>query len=171
MSRVPGSLGSFVTDLVLPVQRRFFTEIRAGLKPEEFRLRNEYWERRIEGRVFSNVVITLGYPRREDIARRITRPWRGYRVTTIEHSLFGPDPVEVYAIWVADAELLGGPLCRCLRCLRERDARDPDTDCPTTWSQMVVCRVCGNKRCPHATDHRNACTRSNAPGQVGSVYQ
>lgn len=35
---------------------------------------------------------------------------------------------------------------------------------------MVVCDVCGNKRCPHATDHRHTCTGSNASGQVGSVF-
>ncbi|MFS8319194.1 hypothetical protein RPF54_24860, partial [Enterobacter hormaechei subsp. xiangfangensis] len=28
----------------------------------------------------------------------------------------------------------------------------------------------GNKRCPHANDHRNACTGSNEPGQEGSAY-
>lgn len=26
------------------------------------------------------------------------------------------------------------------------------------------------KRCPHATDHRNPCTESNEPGQLGSRY-
>jgi len=36
--------------------------------------------------------------------------------------------------------------------------------------RMVVCPVCGNKRCPHANDHRNACTGSNEPGQPGSAY-
>ncbi len=35
---------------------------------------------------------------------------------------------------------------------------------------FIVCRDCGNKRCPHATDHRHACTGSNEPGQVGSRY-
>ena len=35
---------------------------------------------------------------------------------------------------------------------------------------MIVCATCGNKRCPHATDHRNSCTASNAPGQSGSDY-
>ena len=35
---------------------------------------------------------------------------------------------------------------------------------------MIVCPVCGNKRCPHASDHREACTASNEPGQVGSRY-
>jgi hypothetical protein len=36
---------------------------------------------------------------------------------------------------------------------------------------MVVCIDCGNKRCPKATDHRNACTGSNKPGQKGSAYE
>lgn len=35
---------------------------------------------------------------------------------------------------------------------------------------MVVCTNCGNKRCPHATDHRLGCTNSNDPGQLGSRY-
>ncbi|WP_275256090.1 DUF550 domain-containing protein [Citrobacter freundii] len=43
---------------------------------------------------------------------------------------------------------------------------------PVTMSDMrfVVCPDCGNKRCPHANDHRNACTGSNEPGQQGSAY-
>lgn len=36
---------------------------------------------------------------------------------------------------------------------------------------MVVCETCGNKRCPHATNHRLACTGSNAPGQAGSLWE
>lgn len=40
---------------------------------------------------------------------------------------------------------------------------------PVTISDMrfVVCPECGNKRCPHANDHRHACTGSNEPGQEG----
>lgn len=43
---------------------------------------------------------------------------------------------------------------------------------PVTMNDMrfVVCPECGNKRCPRANDHRNACTGSNAPGQDGSAY-
>lgn len=59
----------------------------------------------------------------------------------------------------------------------ERDALNaPDCWCRTcrtvTISDMrfVVCPECGNKRCPHANDHRNACTGSNEPGQEGSAY-
>ncbi|EOX4270006.1 DUF551 domain-containing protein [Citrobacter freundii] len=43
---------------------------------------------------------------------------------------------------------------------------------PVTMSDMrfVVCPECGNKRCPRANDHRNVCTGSNEPGQIGSAY-
>ncbi|MCU6683316.1 hypothetical protein M8320_15085 [Leclercia sp. H6W5] len=43
---------------------------------------------------------------------------------------------------------------------------------PVTISDMrfVVCPDCGNKRCPHANDHRNTCTGSNELGQEGSAY-
>ena len=35
---------------------------------------------------------------------------------------------------------------------------------------MVLCPLCGCKRCPHATNHVHACTQSNESGQVGSTY-
>ena len=61
--------------------------------------------------------------------------------------------------------------------LAERDALNaPDCWCrtcrPITLRGMrfVVCPDCGNKRCPRANDHRNACTGSNEPGQEGSAY-
>lgn len=37
--------------------------------------------------------------------------------------------------------------------------------------RMIVCGICGNKRCPHATNHINACTGSNEPGQKGSSWE
>jgi hypothetical protein len=36
--------------------------------------------------------------------------------------------------------------------------------------RMILCELCGNKRCPHANDHQNACTKSNEVGQPGSAY-
>ena len=38
------------------------------------------------------------------------------------------------------------------------------------YTRMFLCPQCGNKRCPRATDHREACTDSNDPGQEGSRY-
>lgn len=37
--------------------------------------------------------------------------------------------------------------------------------------RMILCATCGNKRCPHATNHRNACTNSNEAGQKGSSWE
>ncbi|WP_249418808.1 hypothetical protein [Enterobacter roggenkampii] len=59
-----------------------------------------------------------------------------------------------------------------------RESAETSTKCwcrtcrPITLTDMrfVVCPQCGNKRCPHANDHRHACTRSNEPGQEGSAY-
>jgi hypothetical protein len=35
---------------------------------------------------------------------------------------------------------------------------------------MILCPLCGNKRCPMASDHTLECTGSNEEGQAGSVY-
>ncbi len=53
-------------------------------------------------------------------------------------------------------------------------AAAPKPECcrPVAMTNMrfVVCPDCGNKRCPRANDHRNACTGSNELGQEGSAY-
>lgn len=85
-------------DLVLPLRAIYFDQIKAGTKPEEFRLVTPFWRRRLEGRTFDRIVLTLGYPKRDDHDRRLIRPWRGYRVITITHPHFGSDPVQVFAI-------------------------------------------------------------------------
>lgn len=59
-----------------------------------------------------------------------------------------------------------GP-CQCLKCLRERDVPG---QVPAEMGHMILCSVCGNKRCPHSDDHNNPCTGSNEPGQSGSRY-
>lgn len=53
-------------------------------------------------------------------------------------------------------------LCGCHRCINGRKE---------LAMHMVLCETCGNKRCPHASDHNLACTGSNEPGQPGSVYE
>jgi hypothetical protein len=56
--------------------------------------------------------------------------------------------------------------CECRECLSGKY----EYGLPVTMTRMVVCTECGNKRCPHANDHRNDCTGSNEPGQAGSAY-
>lgn len=77
------------------------------------------------------------------------------------------------------------PECECSGCkataricaeLSVNSPANPDCWCrtcrPVVLNDMrfVVCPDCGNKRCPRANDHRNACTGSNEPGQEGSAY-
>ena len=64
--------------------------------------------------------------------------------------------------------------CWCYEC-RKNDVvsyLDEDKKFPITYpmSRMILCPQCGNKRCPHATNHEYACTNSNQPGQPGSRY-
>ncbi len=56
--------------------------------------------------------------------------------------------------------------CPCYTCLDDpsRGFENP------VLTRMVLCPVCGNKRCPKATHHDNECTHSNEPGQPGSNY-
>lgn len=59
-------------------------------------------------------------------------------------------------------ESLRAGKCGCWNCLEERNE---------DRMHMILCKVCGNKRCPRANYHIYACTGSNAPGQPGSAYE
>lgn len=50
----------------------------------------------------------------------------------------------------------------CHRCIEEQGG---------SAMRMILCGTCGNKRCPKADDHRNKCSGSNEPGQIGSAYE
>jgi hypothetical protein len=53
---------------------------------------------------------------------------------------------------------LDGNRCTCSKCWVD-------------YPYFRVCPDCGNKRCPKAANHKNACTSSNEPGQKGSNYE
>lgn len=92
--------------LQLALKDEYFQAIKAGTKTEEFRVANAFWSKRLLGKTFDRVVLTLGYPSRRDHARRIVKPWRGMRRTQIKHQLFGSKPVEVFAIDVSAPAIL-----------------------------------------------------------------
>lgn len=65
--------------------------------------------------------------------------------------------------------------CRCYECRKDEVVEYLDKNnqqYPITYpmTRMILCPTCGNKRCPHATDHNLQCTGSNGPGQPGSRY-
>lgn len=86
--------------LTLALKGIYFDEIKSGVKTEEYRLITPYWAKRLEGRVYDHIMLTRGYPPREDMSRRLIRPWDGFHRRTITHPHFGTDPVTVYAIKV-----------------------------------------------------------------------
>ena len=84
--------------LTLPLKSIYFNQIKSGEKPEEYRLCTPYWARRLVGREYDQIVLTLGYPKAYDTERRLVRPWRGFTIKTLQHPHFGAKPVTVYAI-------------------------------------------------------------------------
>ena len=64
-------------------------------------------------------------------------------------------------------EAAGVTGCRCAACIKGVKL----FGFPLSSQVMILCPTCGNKRCPHATNHENQCTGSNEPGQPGSSYQ
>jgi hypothetical protein len=60
--------------------------------------------------------------------------------------------------------------CICHKCIKENNLTN-EAGWPLSSCVMIVCDICGNKRCPKASDHALACTNSNAPGQPGSIYR
>ena len=60
--------------------------------------------------------------------------------------------------------------CWCYECLKDVDAYPNFLGLKIPSTTMILCPQCGNKRCPHATDHSLPCTDSNDPGQSGSIY-
>lgn len=62
-----------------------------------------------------------------------------------------------------------GEPCGCFACIGDKPAYE-GARLTVGMTRMIVCAVCGNKRCPHSTDHRLPCTGSNEPGQPGSRY-
>ncbi len=84
--------------LVLPVKRRWFDDIKSGVKDNEYRLDNEYWRKRLIGKTFDRVVVTLGYPPKACHERRLEFPWNGYGMETVISDEWGGEPRRVFAI-------------------------------------------------------------------------
>lgn len=87
-------------DLVLPVKRKWFEQIQSGEKLLEYRLNNDYWKKRLIGKSFDRVVITLGYPKSDDSDRRIIRQWLGYEMKIVVSEEWGYEPQDCFSIFL-----------------------------------------------------------------------
>ncbi|WP_155308283.1 hypothetical protein [Burkholderia gladioli] len=93
---------------------------------------------------------------RHGLVVMIERLWRNAGYVEAEREHLG-DPNMRTGIYAGSGKI--GCTCECCMPQDFMNAR------------MILCAKCGNKRCPHATDHRNACTNSNEPGQKGSSWE
>lgn len=91
--------------LHLSLKKEYFDDIKAGKKPLEYRLMTPYWEKRLIGREYDQIVLALGYPPSFDTERRLILPYQGYTMANILHRHFGRWPVDVFAIDVSGAPL------------------------------------------------------------------
>jgi hypothetical protein len=84
-----------MTNLILHVKKKYFDEVKAGTKKEEYREYKDYWIKRLVGKDFRTVTIQLGYSN-----QRLVFPYKGYRISTIKHLEFagGQKAVPVFII-------------------------------------------------------------------------
>ncbi len=87
-------------NLQLAVNGEYFDQMKSGEKVEEYRLVNDYWKKRLINREYDRLIITKGYPKRDDASRRIDVKYKGCKIKTITHPHFGNQPVMVFAIKV-----------------------------------------------------------------------
>ncbi len=86
--------------LVLNVKAEYYDQIESGAKLDEYRETKDYWAKRLLNKTFSEIIIKKGYPKAGDTTRELKRPWKGFRITKIQHKHFGPNTVRVFAIKV-----------------------------------------------------------------------
>ena len=140
------------------------------------------WVVNIELLVTGCVVVALLVVARYMSWKRWSRERSWHRVPPIEppHPVPPPPPlrsrstVEPAPIVLEDCGCPAEtPNCNnCRLCIDSTLAELRSKSKAQFWTQaFVVCATCGNKRCPKATDHRLACSNSNAPGQEGSCYE
>jgi len=87
--------------LTLHIKRKWFEQIRDGIKTVEFRRCSNYWTKRLDGLEYDVIHLYCGYPKRGDVSRLLARKWNGCVKTKIQHPEFGNYQVDVYAIDVS----------------------------------------------------------------------
>lgn len=88
----------YMANLQLALKGEYFDDIKNGNKIFEFRLVNEYWTKRLVGKSYDKLIITKGYPAKEDTERKMIFDYVGYELQKITHKHFGNEEVKVFAI-------------------------------------------------------------------------
>ena len=98
-----------MANLQLAVKGEYFDAMIRGEKTEEYRLCNGYWNKRIMFREYDRLIITKGYPKRDDSSRRIDVPyeWNGEPFNRVIEAEDINDCYNHWMIWaqIAHAEV------------------------------------------------------------------
>jgi len=84
--------------LHINLKTQYFNEIKQGTKVFEYRLKNDYWTKRLVNKEYDEIHLKLGYPKADDKNKIIIVPFLGYEVQKITHKEFGASAVEVFAL-------------------------------------------------------------------------
>lgn len=81
------------------LEKKYFEQIKSGLKTEEYREKKTFWTKRLVNRHFDVVIIKMGYPKKgQDEGKVLYFKWKGYSEKKIKHEVFNDQTVDVYAI-------------------------------------------------------------------------
>ena len=93
--------------LTLPLKRKWFEMIKAGVKKEEYRAITPYWIKRLlenpedkeraKFKSFDRLVFTLGYPKADDTERRLVFKNPKIRIGTGRPE-WGAEPGKMYFV-------------------------------------------------------------------------
>ena len=84
--------------LHLNLEKQWFEQVKSGEKKVELRKVCDYWRKRLVGKIYDEIHIKCGYPRKNDNQRIIKRKWTCIAKETVLHPKFGDKPVEVFVI-------------------------------------------------------------------------
>jgi hypothetical protein len=87
-----------MTNLHLHLKSCYFEQVKSGNKPEEYRLDNAYWKKRLVNRNYCKVIIHNAYKSGDE--NRLTFPYAGYYRKKHKHPHFGPRAKRVFAIFL-----------------------------------------------------------------------
>lgn len=84
--------------LTFNLKKKWFDKIKSGEKTHEYRIANEYWTKRLYNCIASTdfkVCFCLGYPRKDDMTRRLYGNILGlfYRTSGMKTDLKTAEPV------------------------------------------------------------------------------
>lgn len=84
--------------LTLNLKKEYFDQIKSGSKKYEYRLKKDFWTKRLINKNYDRIVIKMGYPKNSELEKIIEFPYKGYKEEIIKHKEFGDIPVNVYSI-------------------------------------------------------------------------